>query len=86
VVRVRLYSVKTLKPLGTLHYHKGGCQAIGFAKTRFKELSGYAKEGDEAESDEELDEGDKRKRGQWLVSGGKDNRIAIWPLMSFTKP
>ena len=30
--RIRLYSTKTLKPLGTLDYHKDGIQAITFAR------------------------------------------------------
>ena len=30
--RVRLYSVKTFKPLGTLDYHKNGIQALAFAR------------------------------------------------------
>lgn len=30
--RIRLYSVKTFKPLGTLDYHKDGVQALTFAR------------------------------------------------------
>jgi len=30
--RIRLYSIKTFKPLGTLDYHKDGVQALTFAK------------------------------------------------------
>lgn len=31
--RIRLYSIKTFKPLGTLDYHKNGVQALTFART-----------------------------------------------------
>ncbi|EIN03764.1 WD40 repeat-like protein [Punctularia strigosozonata HHB-11173 SS5] len=78
--RVRLFSTKSLKPLGTLSYHKGSCQTVHFARTRYSQ--GVQ---DEADDDDEIDDAEKRRRGQWLVSGGKDSRIAIWPLMSFTK-
>ena len=30
--RVRLYSIKTFKPLGTLDHHKNGVQALAFAR------------------------------------------------------
>ena len=30
--RIRLYSIKTFKPLGTLDYHKNGIQALTFAR------------------------------------------------------
>ena len=31
--RIRLYSIKTFKSLGTLDYHKNGIQAITFARS-----------------------------------------------------
>lgn len=31
--RIRLYSIKTFKPLGTLDYHKDGVQALAFARS-----------------------------------------------------
>jgi len=30
--RIRLYSIKTFKSLGTLNYHKDGVQALSFAR------------------------------------------------------
>lgn len=41
--------------------------------------------GDDQESDSEDEMGEERKmqRCRWLVSGGKDHRVAIWVLMSF---
>ncbi|KAL0954817.1 hypothetical protein HGRIS_003762 [Hohenbuehelia grisea] len=75
--KVRLYSVKSMKPLGTLSYHKEGCQAVEFACPVGKDC------GDG--TDDELDEEDKEEKARWLVAGGKDTRISIWGLMSFTK-
>ncbi|KAK0465642.1 WD40-repeat-containing domain protein [Armillaria novae-zelandiae] len=47
--RIRLYSTKSFKPLGTLKYHKNGCQAVAFARTlsvyqRYRWLIGGAKD------------------------------------------
>lgn len=35
--------------------------------------------------DEELSNEEKLNRSRWLFAGGKDNRVSIWPLMSFDK-
>lgn len=32
ILRIRLYSTKSFKHLGTLEYHKDNCQAIAFAR------------------------------------------------------
>lgn len=77
-LRTRLYSTKSFKHLGTLKYHKDGCQALSFATT-LSESPGL-------EQEEEFDDDDERlKRCRWLVSGAKDKRIAIWELISFEK-
>ena len=75
--RTRLYSTKSFKPLGTLKYHKDGCQALSFATTV------SANSGSEQEDDD--DDNDKLKRCRWLVSGAKDKRVAIWELISFER-
>ncbi|KAK2460896.1 hypothetical protein APHAL10511_007366 [Amanita phalloides] len=71
--RVRLYSTKSFKPLGTLRYHKVACQAVEFAR------ASWTRQGDEE------DEKEKVKQSRWLVSGGKDHRPTIWELMDFEK-
>jgi hypothetical protein len=38
---------------------------------------------DEGEDDVTPEE--RAERARWLVSGGKDSRVAIWPLKSFEK-
>ena len=35
--------------------------------------------------DEELSNEEKLNRSRWLFAGGKDNRVSIWPLISFDK-
>ncbi|TFK49603.1 WD-40 repeat-containing protein [Heliocybe sulcata] len=77
--KIRLYSVKTLKPLGALTLHKGACQALAFAHTTSSDA--IPEEGD----GEDITEEEKATRSRWLVSGGRDSRVAVWPLMSFTR-
>jgi len=80
--RVRLYSTKSLKPLGTLVYHKENCHALAFASTYLgctTNLSG----GDEDEDD--MSDEEKHQRGRWLIAVGKDCRVSIWALISFEK-
>lgn len=81
---IRLYSTKSLKPLGTLRYHKTGCQAILFAHPHSDGSAG----GMPAESDESNDsddEADMADRQRWVIAGGKDSRLSIWSLASFVK-
>ncbi|KIK57640.1 hypothetical protein GYMLUDRAFT_228597 [Collybiopsis luxurians FD-317 M1] len=79
--KVRLYSTKSFKPLGTLKYHRDGCQALSFATSISVDS---IPPQDDDDDDDMLDE-DKIKRGRWLISGGKDKRIAIWELISFER-
>jgi len=87
--KIRLYSTKTLKPLGTLNYHKDGCQIVVFARslphTASPADAGKSVLSDDEESDdeEEMNERERKARTRWLASGGKDHRVSIWSLMSF---
>ncbi|KAI5892652.1 WD40 repeat-like protein [Schizophyllum commune H4-8] len=74
---IRLYSTKTLKPLGTLRYHKTSVQALAFAHSSTAE--------DIADDSDSDDNGDATERERWLVAGGKDNRLTIWALQSFER-
>ncbi|KAF7327568.1 WD40 repeat-containing protein [Mycena kentingensis (nom. inval.)] len=71
---VRLYSTKSMKPLGTLRYHKGASQAVEFA---------HSDAG--AADDDEFTFEEQRARARWLVVGSKDHRVSLWTLMSFEK-
>ena len=85
--RIRLYSTKTLKPLGTLDYHKGGCQTVIFARslqqTALVSNVGQELTSDDSEDEDEMNEEEKRTRTRWLVGGGKDHRVSIWVLITF---
>jgi hypothetical protein len=35
------------------------------------------------DDDDEMTMGEKARRAQWLVSGGKDGRVVVWELMDF---
>jgi hypothetical protein len=85
-----LYSTKSLKPLGTLVYHKGICQAVAFARSlrgtheKFEiGVVGGAPEDEASDDEDEISEEQKKQRARWLVSGGKDSRVSIWELMDF---
>jgi hypothetical protein len=75
--RVRLYSTKSIKPLGTLAYHKEACQAVAFAHNLVQAPVELHGEGDDEDDDGTED------MARWLASGGKDGRIALWPLIDF---
>ncbi|KAJ7034964.1 WD-40 repeat-containing protein [Mycena alexandri] len=79
--KIRLYSTKNLKPLGTLRYHKSGCQAAEFARS--VDVTTPA-EADEDEDDEMTVE-EREARGRWLAAGAKDHRVSLWTLISFEK-
>ncbi|KAJ7227068.1 WD40-repeat-containing domain protein [Mycena pura] len=79
--RIRLYSTKNLKPLGTLRYHKNGCQAVEFAH----QLHATPATDDEDDDDDELSMEEQEARGRWLAAGAKDHRVSLWTLISFEK-
>jgi WD40 repeat protein len=72
---IRLYSTKFCKPLGTLAYHRTSCQTVCFARLCKPPL-------DDNDASSLRDWEDTKN---WLASGGKDGRIALWKLMDFTK-
>jgi len=82
---IRLFSVKSFKSLGTLAYHRDTCNTLAFP---FNETEDR-REGEADSDDEEFGMspvGRARKKAEgWLISGGKDRRIAIWQLKDFTR-
>jgi len=79
--RVRLYSTKSFKPLGTLVYHKDNCHAVAFASSYER----HAADEGKSEDDDDMTNEEKRQRGRWLIVAGKDYRVSIWGLISFDK-
>lgn len=82
--RVRLYTTRSLKPLGTLDYHKKNTQAVVFAHSSQDAPQLFPARGEEDE-DEDMTESEKEARARWLAAGSQDCRVSIWPLMSFEK-
>lgn len=80
--RIRLYSTRTFKPLGTLKYHKSACQCVEFARAGDYSL-GIKPRVLADEDDDEFNVNEKEDRTRWLLGGGKDNRVTVWSLISF---
>jgi len=80
--KIRLYSTKSMKTLGTLSYHKKSCQAVVFARYAFS----TEEDGDDEDSEEEISGEERGRRKLWLAAGSQDDRVTIWQLMSFGKP
>ncbi|KAK7683445.1 hypothetical protein QCA50_013277 [Cerrena zonata] len=80
--KIRLYSTKSFKPLGTLDYHKKSCQTLAFTHP-----SGIVQlkpsDTEEYDSEDEMLPEEQEARGRWLAAGSEDNRISIWPLITF---
>lgn len=81
-LRVRLYSTRKLKPLGTLRYHKSACQTLAFSRSLLGEIDDNAEKDDD---DDEMSRVEKEERSRWLYAGAQDNRVSIWPLIAFDK-
>lgn len=80
VLRIRLYSTKSFKPLGTLAYHSKNCLTVAFANSSSTSLriASY-------EEDDEMTEEEKEARSRWLAAGSQDHRLSIWELKDFGK-
>jgi hypothetical protein len=93
--RVRLYSTKSFKSLGTLSYHTKSCQSLAFAhltvtnrKVRSNIIGDYSSSSarvDANNDDAELTEDERVARSKWLACGSQDNRVSVWELMSFER-
>jgi WD40 repeat protein len=87
--RIRLFSASTGKPLGDLSYHRESVHILAFANTGASKNEGNEVEstieiGEEGSDSEQEDES-AESRERWLVSGGKDRRVALWSLMDFDR-
>ncbi|PAV16243.1 WD-40 repeat-containing [Pyrrhoderma noxium] len=78
--KVRLFSTKSFKSLGTLSYHTKSCPALAFAHSKPTPNSTV----ENIEEDDEWTDEEKERRSRWLATGSQDNRISIWQLMDFS--
>jgi hypothetical protein len=62
--------------------HASTTDGVSEAAYSSSSSSGTEEDTDEDE-DDEMTMGEKTRRARWLVSGGKDGRVAIWELMDF---
>ncbi|KAF3907752.1 hypothetical protein AA313_de0209487 [Arthrobotrys entomopaga] len=81
--RVRIYSVKSMKELAVLKWHKEGCYTIAFAEVsdRADEPTGYqiTQLNDDILTVEKQRE-EKTCRSHILAAGSKDGRISLWEV------
>lgn len=85
--RIRVYSVKTLKELAVLKWHKEGCYATAFARTHESAATDDAggkaeEEGDLVKRDLTVSEQrvEKARRTHWLAAGSKDGKVSLWDI------
>ncbi|KAL5526418.1 ASA1_1 [Sanghuangporus sanghuang] len=86
--KIRLFSTKTFKPLGTLSYHTKSCQALAFAHSSAVSSvpdTNVSHATEDANNDDDVTREEKEARTRWLASGSQDHRIAVWQLISFSK-
>ncbi|KZV88287.1 WD40 repeat-like protein [Exidia glandulosa HHB12029] len=74
--KIRLYSTKSFKSLGSLTYHREGCFCVSFS---------HPVDGGSAASEDPGEPlamtGDELiQRSTWLAAGSKDSRVSIWQL------
>lgn len=86
--RLRVYSVKTLKELAVLQWHKDGCYAVAFADILEENTNNSPVDGEENHSVAKINNMDRMKQERekkihnthWLLGGSKDGKISLWDI------
>ncbi|CAK3928457.1 ASTRA-associated 1 [Lecanosticta acicola] len=89
--RMRVYSVKSMKELAVLKWHKEGCYALAFANLSDKDDTDgsekteiVSKEADGALSKRDLTVSQQRaetaKSTHWLAAGSQDGKVSLWDI------
>lgn len=86
--RIRVYSVKTLKELAVLQWHKEGCYSVAFAEVLGGDPS-ISQTGEQiGQSVAKISNMDRMKQERdnkvhnthWLIGGSKDGKISLWDI------
>lgn len=72
--RIRVYSVKTMKELAVLKWHREGCYAVAFGKVL--EMEGGREEGAVVTVEERRRE--RVRTVHWTAGGAKDGKVSLW--------
>ena len=87
--RMRVYSVKTMKEVAVLKWHKEGCYALAFAHIEEKSREGDGDIDHDQQPDgtivkRELTVSQRRiakaRSTHWLAAGSKDGKISLWDI------
>ncbi|KAF9532526.1 WD40-repeat-containing domain protein [Crepidotus variabilis] len=83
--KIRLYSTKSFKPLGTLRYHKEAAQCIQFSRSLYNPGCAGDVDIEDDDSEDNLTQAEQMERSGWLLVGSKDSRLSIWSLIDFSR-
>ncbi|KXT04717.1 hypothetical protein AC579_610 [Pseudocercospora musae] len=84
--RIRVYSVRTMKELAVLKWHKEGCYAIAFASViepaAESETLDLHEKGDREVSDMTIAQQREytARTAHWLAAGSKDGKVSLWEI------
>lgn len=74
--RIRVYSVKTMKELAVLKWHRDGCYAVAFGQVL--EQDGGGEDGVLVTAEERRRE--KVRMAHWVAGGAKDGKVSLWEI------
>ncbi|THV85500.1 WD40 repeat-like protein [Aureobasidium pullulans] len=83
---VRVYSVKTMRELAVLKWHKQGCYALAFADLLPEQVedsetnSTGSSEGTEALQTAVQRRNTKAQTTHWIAAGSKDGKVSLWDI------
>lgn len=80
--RIRVYSVKTMKELAVLKWHRDGCYAVAFGRVLEQQQE---EEEEEGGGNGTLVTAEERRRERvravhWVAGGAKDGKVSLWEI------
>lgn len=81
--RIRVYSVKTMKELAVLKWHRDGCYAVAFGRVLEQEEGEGEGEGRGGHGTLVTAEERRRERVRavhWVAGGAKDGKVSLWEI------